>query len=120
MYCIKCGVKLSEGEKKCPLCETVVYHPDFKDNAVDPLYPPNKIPRAKRKSQVMNGASLILFFIPLLISFLSDYKIDRSLEWFGFVAGALLLCYIIVALPCWFTKPNPVIFVPCDFLAIGL
>ena len=24
MYCIKCGVELEEGTKRCPLCETVV------------------------------------------------------------------------------------------------
>ena len=29
MYCIKCGVKLADTEKKCPLCGTVVYHPEF-------------------------------------------------------------------------------------------
>ena len=41
MYCIKCGVKLADSEKKCPLCNTVVYHPDLQQNEVKPLYPIN-------------------------------------------------------------------------------
>ena len=30
----------------------------------------------------------------------------------------ILLCYIVTSLPFWFQKPNPVIFVSCDFLAV--
>ena len=30
MYCIKCGVELSDSEEKCPLCGTVVFHPYIK------------------------------------------------------------------------------------------
>lgn len=32
MYCIKCGVKLADSEKKCPLCNTIVCHPEFEPN----------------------------------------------------------------------------------------
>ena len=28
--------------------------------------------------------------------------------------------YVAVVLPCWFRRPNPVIFVPCGFVAAGL
>lgn len=30
MYCMNCGVKLGQGEKKCPLCGLPAYHPDLK------------------------------------------------------------------------------------------
>lgn len=42
------------------------------------------------------------------------------IEWFGYVAGALVLSYVAFALPMWFKKPNPVIFVPCNFVATAL
>ena len=29
MYCIKCGVELADTEKQCPLCGTLVYHPEL-------------------------------------------------------------------------------------------
>ena len=36
------------------------------------------------------------------------------------VAGALVVSYVVLALPVWFRRPNPVIFVPCDFAAAAL
>ena len=39
MYCIKCGVELSDTEKACPLCGTVPYHPQMKRQEAEPLYP---------------------------------------------------------------------------------
>ena len=63
---------------------------------------------------------VILFFIPLLVCFFADLSLDGKIEWFGYVAGALMLSYVAFALPLWFKKPNPVIFVPCNFVAIAL
>lgn len=68
----------------------------------------------------MNGAVIILFFIPLLVCFFADISIDGKTDWFGYVAGALTVAYVALALPLWFRKPNPVIFVPCSFVAAGL
>lgn len=120
MFCIKCGVRLADTEKQCPLCGTVVYHPDLKQEAVRPLYPPGRIPKAKPKSKALNGAILILFLIPMLVSLISDWQTDGVLSWFGFVAGALVLGYVVFALPLWFQKPNPVVFVPCSFAAVAV
>ncbi len=117
MYCIKCGVKLADTEKKCPLCATEVYHPALKQEEARPLYPKNRNPKLQANPQAFNGMIIILFLIPLLICLLSDLKRNGALDWFGFAAGGLLLSYVVVALPRWFQKPNPVIFVPCDFAA---
>ena len=35
-------------------------------------------------------------------------------------SGALFILTMLAVLPLWFRKPNPVIFVPADFVAIGL
>ncbi len=120
MYCIKCGVKLAETEKKCPLCNTTVCHPDFKQTAQRPLYPSNKLPKNNSGSQALNGAVIILFLIPLLVCLFADLSLDGKIEWFGYVAGALAVSYVAFVLPLWFKKPNPVIFVPCNFIAIAL
>lgn len=120
MYCIKCGVKLADTEKKCPLCDTVVCHPDLKQTAARPLYPSNKMPPNEPGSHALNGAVIILYFIPLLVCCFADLSLDGKMEWFGYVAGALAVSYVVFALPLWFKKPNPVIFVPCDFAAIAL
>lgn len=120
MYCIECGVKLAEAEEKCPLCNTAVCHPDYAGGSGKPLYPSGKMPQRPSRSNGLNGAVIILFFIPLVVCFAADLQLDGQLEWFGYVAGALLLLYITFALPMWFYKPNPVIFVPCDFAAAAL
>lgn len=117
MYCINCGVKLADTENKCPLCLTEVYHPTVKQAKDLPLYPSGKMPPKSSVSKSLSGAGLILFLLPLPICFYSDFQRNGKLEWFGFVAGALILAYIIFALPLWFRKPNPVIFVPCSFAA---
>lgn len=120
MYCIKCGVQLADTEKKCPLCNTVVCHPDFTNVAKRPLYPGNKMPKSSSGANALNGAVIILFLIPLFVCFAADRHTDGQLGWFGYVAGALGIAYTAFALPLWFRKPNPVIFVPCNFVAIGL
>ena len=120
MYCIKCGVKLADTEKRCPLCSTIVFHPDFESISDRPLYPSNKLPTNNSGSNVLNVVVIILFLIPLIVCFVADLSLDGQLEWFGYVAGALAISYIALALPLWFEKPNPVIFVPCNFAAVGL
>ena len=120
MYCIKCGVKLADTEKKCPLCNTTVYHPELSQADGKPLYPENKMPKVNNGSKVLQGAVIILFFIPLLICFFADMSPDGALGWFGYVAGASVVAYVVFALPLWFRKPNPVIFIPCDFAAAAL
>ncbi len=120
MYCVKCGVKLADTETKCPLCNTAVCHPDFGQSAETPLYPKNKLPKSNSNFKALNGAVIILFLIPLFVCFFADQSLDGRLEWFGYVAGALTVSYIAFALPLWFKKPNPVIFVPCSFAATAL
>ena len=120
MYCIECGVKLGDAEKKCPLCNTAVYHPDYVNRPGKALYPGDKMPKRYSGSKALNGAVIILFLIPLFVCFTADLLLNGKVEWFGYVAGALMLSYIAFALPMWFRKPNPVIFVPCNFAAAAL
>ena len=119
MYCIKCGVKLENSEKTCPLCGTSVCHPDFTEFS-EPLYPSDKQPTGKINSKFVCGAVVILFLIPLAVCFFADFNINKQLDWFGYVVGGLSIGYITFALPFWFKSPNPVIFTPCTFAAILL
>lgn len=117
MYCIECGVKLDDGQKRCPLCATAVCHPDYAGRPGKALYPDNKLPKRNTGAKALNGMVIILFLIPLFVCFTADLQLDGRLEWFGYVAGALTLAYVVLALPLWFQKPNPVIFVLCGFAA---
>ena len=120
MYCIKCGVKMADTEPKCPLCGTAVCHPDFIGIEATPLYPTHRVPKTHSNSKVLSGALIILFLIPLLVCLVADWQANGRLDWFGYVAGAAIVVYVALILPLWFRKPNPVIFVPCNFATVGL
>lgn len=120
MYCVNCGVKLADSEKTCPLCATVVFHPDLPRPQGEPLYPEDRLPAPQVSSR---GAQIILtalFLIPMLICFQCDLLVNRGVTWSGFVLGALALGYIVFVLPQWFRRPNPVVFCPVNFAAAGL
>lgn len=120
MYCIKCGVNLSDTEKICPLCGTRVYHPDIVQEEGENLYPKGKYPKKQAKALGMPIFLSVAFLLPLLISMFCDMYLHQKITWSGYVIGALILAYIPIVLPLWFRKPNPVVFVPCTFVATGM
>lgn len=119
MYCVKCGVKLADSEKQCPLCGTVPYHPEISAPEGESLYPVGKYPSSQVSPM---GAKVIIsavvFLLPILITLVCDLQLNGMVTWSGYVVGGLLLAYVVVILPGWFRKPNPVVFVPCDFGAL--
>lgn len=120
MYCVNCGVKLADSEKQCPLCGTVVFHPDIRQPEGERLYPENQLPQPQVSSRGAQIIATAVFFLPMLISFQCDLQINRAITWSGYVIGALLTAYVVIVLPQWFRRPNPVIFCGVNFLTIGL
>ena len=120
MYCVKCGVELADTEKKCPLCATAVYHPELERPEAPPLYPTDKMPPTASRSRALNGVVIILFLIPLSVCYFADWSLDGSIQWYGFVAGALGLVYTAFALPAWFLKPEPVALTAVNFGAAAV
>ena len=118
MYCVKCGVKLAEGEQVCPLCHTPVWNPDELEKK--PKYP-DRLPQHYNEADIPGAVVLTvisLIIISVVISVcLGLYK---KLSWGGYAVGGTILLYIIAVLPKWFRNPNPVIFVPVDHAAVAL
>ena len=119
MYCIKCGVELSKGEKVCPLCGLKPYHPELDENDGEKSYPISKVPSYETvNKQGILFLITMAFLVPMAITILCDTTITGGFSWSGYVVGGLLLAYVAAVLPSWFKKPNPVIFVPVFFAAI--
>lgn len=121
MYCVKCGVELADSEKLCPLCGTRVFHPDMPRHDGEPPFPPDE----RLRPEDVNRSGLlfvltVLTLLPAVLCIICDWRINGAIVWSGYAAGGVLLLYIIVLLPLWFAKPNPVIFVPADFAAVAL
>ncbi len=119
MYCINCGVKLADTEKVCPLCQTVVFHPEIILEPKKKPYPGGS-PRERVDTKALQSLLTIFWLLPIAIVFLCDWQVHGRVSWSGYVIGALLLSYVALILPLWFRKANPVIFTPCTFAAIGL
>lgn len=120
MYCVNCGVKLADSEKVCPLCGVAAWHPEMEPGRGEPLFPADRYPAYQVSPK---GAQIIvttLFLLPFFISLLCDLQLSGTVTWAGFVMGALAVAYVALVLPLWFQRPNPVIFVPCSFAAVGL
>lgn len=120
MYCIKCGARLDDSETSCPLCSTPVYNPFIEMPHKERLYPE----KTEKKETVSKfGAMFIVttvFLLAASLSLICDVSITGSVTWSGYVVTSLMLAYILAVLPAWFSFPNPVIFVPCDFAAAAL
>ena len=120
MYCIKCGVELADTEKHCPLCGTTVFHPELTQKEASPAYPPYRKPKQRINRR---GVLFLLSVIYLILAaqlFVCEFSIFNQFHWSLYAVGGLIVSYVAVILPMWFYHPNPVIFVPCDFVAAAL
>ena len=120
MYCVKCGVALGDTEKQCPLCNTPVYHPEILRQEAEPLYPHDSMPAKQPHPWGILLIVSLLFLLPMSICLTADLSINGQMNWSGYVIGVLLMLYVMIILPSWFRKPNPVIFTPVSFGAIAL
>lgn len=118
MYCIKCGVKLADSEKVCPLCGTRVYHPDIEQGEGEGLFPSKTYPKSKKSNYLMQIFITFAVLLASVIVFLCDWRIMGGFTWSGYVIGALVVMYMALIFPSWFANPNPVIFAPVDFATI--
>lgn len=120
MYCANCGVKLADTEQRCPLCGTEAYHPDIERPEVDPLFPKDFVPKSVLSKTTIHIIIFTLFLIPIFVCLYADFYINRHITWSAYVILSVAISYIIVVLPFWFRRPTPAVFIPLDFLLIGL
>lgn len=119
MYCMNCGVRLGEGEKRCPLCGTRAYHPDLLCPEGKPLYPSQWSPPEPERSSFRFFLT-VLGLAAAVICLLVDLGLWKRVTWSGYALGGIAVAYILLALPLWFRRPNPVVLLPADFAAMGL
>ncbi|MBE5783144.1 MAG: hypothetical protein E7329_07525 [Clostridiales bacterium] len=100
-YCVHCGVKLHESEKRCPLCSTVVIDPQEprQENAARPY--PVRLPaqEIKRSKRFFLGLSTVLLLVPGLLCLMIDLLLGNGLTWSIYPGGVLILLFIDIAVP---------------------
>lgn len=121
MYCIRCGVELQKGVKKCPLCGLTVYHPEIVEKPEPRPYPERQEPERNVSRGGMMFLISFLFAIPLLVCLQIDLNLNGAVGWSGIVAASLLTGYVVLCLPLWFRRYDPAVFFPLDTAAaLGL
>ena len=118
MYCVKCGVKLPEGENSCPLCLTPVWNPDRTE--AERGYP-DTLPRLHRESDLPGAVAFtVICAIAVLVTLTVCFKLYGELRWGGYVVLGIALFYVLAVLPRWFSLPRGEVFVPVDHAAVAL
>ncbi len=117
MYCMKCGVRLQDTEKKCPLC-------GFSLPEISPIQK-GTYPSVKRPRDREDFRGLLLFVTLILFGaggavFAADMILGGGVTFSGLVLFSLLLFYAAFLLPRWFRRPNPVVFLPIFCLCLGV
>lgn len=99
-YCVHCGVKLGEAEKKCPLCDTEVFDPAEPQRGDAPKpFPVRTLAQTLELNRRYSIALLsLLLLVPAGICLLVDI-IGGDITWSIYPAGVLALIWITLAMP---------------------
>ena len=121
MYCVKCGVRLQEGVKACPLCGTPVWCPEAGERApAAPTYS-DRYPEYSRQKRLTVMASLTVTLLAAMIAcFTIAMNTTGRMGWSFYVIAGTSAFYFVFLLPFWFRRPHPMVFVPVSFVSICL
>ena len=120
MYCIKCGVQIAEGQTKCPVCNTKIYHPDFDLSEEKTTYPKSEFVSEEFDRRGLMFVLTVIFALAAMLPIIIDVNVFGEITWSGYAFGGVFLGYMFFLMPAWFKNANSVIFVPCNFACILL
>jgi len=116
MYCVKCGVRLSEGVKACPLCGTPVWCPEAEKSDPAAATYSELYPVIQRQERLTVMASLTAVLLAAMVACFSIcLHTTGRMGWSFYVIVGSAAFYLIFLLPFWFRNPHPMIFVPVAF-----
>lgn len=121
-YCVKCGVELDGGTKKCPLCGTPVYMPDGADaesGGGSTYADQTEIPRGIKRRFVAFVVSMIML-LPNIVLFLVNAFFVTGSWWSVYVVSSTALTWILFVLPFLLKKPSPYILWALDASALAV
>ena len=118
MYCVKCGVRLSEGTERCPLCQTPVWNPDTPERVETTFSDRYPIPPKSKRYPLLAFVTAVLAAVSLS-ALIFCLKTLGGVYWSGYVMLGCALFYFAVLFPFWFDRRPPLLFIPLAFLLAG-
>ena len=121
-YCVHCGVKLGESEKKCPLCGTPVLDPASPVPRETPRAYPVRTPEQdlKRNTRFLLLFTALMLLLPAGLCIVIDLLLGEGLSWSIYAAGAMILLFVSVAVPLLVSKFRAYFTVGTVFLCLNL
>lgn len=120
-YCVNCGVRLAESEKKCPLCGVVSQNPlhPFNKDAQTPY--PQEVDTIKQLSQKRWLALMVSFSLVFsaVVCFVVNYIYDGQTTWSLYVIGAVLTFWVFTVVPLLFKKEAVISCILLDALSLS-
>lgn len=125
-YCVNCGVELSDHEKRCPLCDTIVLNPQT--IGLNQKISEQELPKKGVESisgfhmdfKMLANIISVLLIIPIGVTFICNYMELHKLTWSLYVLGAAILVFVIVLLPAFFKNKKPYAYIIIDAVAVFL
>ena len=120
-YCVHCGVKLGDGEKRCPLCFTPVIDPSEPERPSAPRSYPVRTPEQelKRNKQFLLVLAATMLATPAALCLLIDLLITGGVTWSGYASSALILLFAAVSVPLLAEKHQVYVVVGMTFLCLN-
>lgn len=120
-YCVHCGVKLGESERKCPLCGVPAYDPLAPRDPAAPRPYPVRTPEQelKRNKDYLQLLAGILLLGPAILCLVIDFLITGTVTWSAYAACALALLYIAVTVPLQITRKRVYWSLAVSFLCLN-
>jgi hypothetical protein len=119
MYCVKCGVRLSDGVEHCPLCRTPVWNPEAPEPTEKTFSDRYPTPPRSRRYPLLAFLTVLLLAL-CLSALIFCLKTLGGVYWSGYVMLGSALVYFTGIFPFWFERRPAVIYVPLSFaLACG-
>ena len=113
MYCVTCGVRLSEGVEQCPLCGTPVWNPEAARPV--PTFPERMPDPVKSRRYPILAFLTALLMAASLSALIYCLTVLHGVYWSGYVMLGCALVYFAGIFPFWFDRRDPLIFVPIGF-----
>ncbi|MCX7774344.1 MAG: hypothetical protein N2376_14675 [Clostridia bacterium] len=125
-YCVRCGVELQKDSKACPLCQTEVILPPEHDAGGTVSAYPDYMPRRRRPTLNLVPSRGFLFLVtfllvlPMVVTFIIDFKSTGTLTWSFYPIASLALLWILIAYPALLKGNTVLLVLTVDIFAILL
>ena len=119
-YCVHCGVKLADSEKRCPLCGTV---------SIDPAEPVKDTPRPyplrtedqelHRSRRFFITLAAMLLLMPAALLFIIDLLLGDGITWSAYAVSSLLALFCGVSVPFLVRRHRTYVSLAADFCILS-